>query len=222
MAPAGQLDTLSYLNSSRDHFSAANRYRQMHLDLQHDIKSQGAWWHVRRLAVRARCVVFCQGICSTTNPWFRNVHFDPCKGELLELQIPGVSLRTSVHRGIWLAPDSNDRFLLGATYDRSVTDDVITSRSRDELCGQLRSLLRRPFDVIGQRAGVRPVIEGRHPVLGTHPDHRNLAFFNGLGSKGALQSPFLARQLALVLDNAQLPDSAVDLNQRVPPPGCRC
>jgi len=222
MDPAGQLDTISYLNSSRDHFAAANQYRQTHLDLRHDIKFQGDWLHVPRLAIRTRGIVFCQGIRGTTNPWFGHVHFDPSKGELLELRIPGVSLQTSIHSGIWLAPESSGRFLLGATYDRCVTDAAITSHSRVELSRQLRSLLRRSFEVVGQRAGVRPAIEGRHPVLGTHPDHRNLAFFNGLGSKGALQSPYLAKQLALALDKAQPLESEVDFEQRVAAPGCSC
>ena len=214
MAPAGRLNTRSYLAASRDHLAACDRYRQVHLDLQHDIQIGREWLLLPRLGIRARHVVFCQGICGTANPWFRGIGFEPAKGEILEVRIPDLHLQQTIHQQTWLAPHSQNRYLFGATYDRMFANTVVTPASRVALSKQLHQLIRRPFDVIDQRAGVRPAVVGRHPILGRHRDHPNLAFFNGLGSKGVLQSPYLAWHLCQVLENAIQPESSVDLARR--------
>lgn len=43
------------------------------------------------------------------------------------------------------------------------------------------------------------MIDAGYPVMGTHPTHPQLAYFNGLGSKGSLLAPFFAQQLAACL-----------------------
>jgi glycine/D-amino acid oxidase-like deaminating enzyme len=49
--------------------------------------------------------------------------------------------------------------------------------------------------------------------MGTHPSHPRVAFFNGLGSKGSLRSPWLARHLIDHLLDGSPVDEALDLLQ---------
>ncbi len=71
--------------------------------------------------------------------------------------------------------------------------------------------LPTPTRVVGQRAAVRPIHINQYPVVGVHPVHRQLAVINGLGSKGAVQAPWLAAHLIAHLMDAQELDPQVDL-----------
>ena len=55
--------------------------------------------------------------------------------------------------------------------------------------------------VRGQRAGVRPAVRDRRPLLGRHPTVPGLSFLGGYGSKGVMLAPRLAQQLADHLEN---------------------
>jgi glycine/D-amino acid oxidase-like deaminating enzyme len=61
------------------------------------------------------------------------------------------------------------------------------------------------------QSAVRPIVKGRQALIGTHPAHPRVAFLNGLGSKGSLRAPWLARHLVEhLLDGAPL-DPEFDL-----------
>jgi glycine/D-amino acid oxidase-like deaminating enzyme len=49
--------------------------------------------------------------------------------------------------------------------------------------------------------GVRPTIKDRRPVIGFHPAHPQLGYFNGFGTKGVSLAPYFARQMADLLTN---------------------
>ena len=70
----------------------------------------------------------------------------------------------------------------------------------------------KPFEVIGHEAAVRPILRHQYPVVGLHPQHRQLGCFNGLGSKGALQAPWLADHFAGALTDETPLDPAVGLH----------
>jgi glycine oxidase len=60
---------------------------------------------------------------------------------------------------------------------------------------------------VDHRAAVRPIICESRALIGRHPARENLAFFNGLGSKGSLHAPYFASQLAAhLVDQAPLED----------------
>jgi glycine/D-amino acid oxidase-like deaminating enzyme len=49
---------------------------------------------------------------------------------------------------------------------------------------------------------------GQYTLIGTHPVHPRLAFFNGLGSKGTLRAPHYARRLIdHLMAGAAIPES---------------
>jgi glycine/D-amino acid oxidase-like deaminating enzyme len=215
MPTAARLDVPRYLNLSRDHFQREGAYRSADLDPSRDVELVPDGVRLPRLGVEARGLVFCRGFAPGTDPWFGGVKFNAAKGEILTLRIPGLPEDRVVHRGVWLAPAGGDVFRCGSTYTWSPLDCEPTTEGRAEIESRLREFLRLPFEVIDHRAAVRPVIDAGYPVLGQHPGFPQLAYFNGLGSKGSLLAPFFAGQLAACLADGGEIEPAVDVRRWV-------
>ena len=49
-----------------------------------------------------------------------------------------------------------------------------------------------PYEVIEHSAGIRPTTIDRRPIIGSHPNYKNIYVFNGLGSRGILLAPTLS------------------------------
>ncbi len=210
----GRLDVSAFLNASRSAFAAEGQFQTGTLRLPADLRIEPEGVFVPRWNLKARRVIFCEGFAARDNPWFTGVPFDAAKGEMLTIRVPGLFEQRIIHRGIWLAPLGKELFRAGATYDRDHLDHVPTETGREEICHSLREFLRRPFEVVDQHAAVRPIVLGRHPVIGLHPQFPQLGYFNGLASKGALQAPYIADQFAnFLVGNGEI-EKILDLQQR--------
>jgi glycine/D-amino acid oxidase-like deaminating enzyme len=141
-------------------------------------------------------VIFCEGVVASHNPWWDWVPFNPVKGEILEIGMPEVHLENIVNHGVFLYQHAPGRFTAGSTYSWKPLDWENSEAGRNELQEKLNKLLRQNYVVLGQRAGIRPAMQGRRPVLGAHPEQKNLLIFNGLGSKGVSLAPFFSNHLA--------------------------
>jgi glycine/D-amino acid oxidase-like deaminating enzyme len=199
MPHAARLDVPRYLDASREVFRREGAYLAADLDPARDAELRTDGVRLPRLDVEARVLVFCRGFAPDSDPWFGDIRFNAAKGEILTLRVPGLTEDRVIHRGIWLAPAGGDTYRAGSTYEWDDLTPTPTAAGRAEIESRLREFLRLPFEVIDRRAAVRPVIDAGYPVLGRHPDFPQLAYFNGLGSKGSLLSPFFAEQLARCL-----------------------
>ncbi len=218
MPSAARLDVPRFLDVSRKAFEDRGAFCETDIDTTTDVSLEECRVCIPRLNVTARTVIFCQGFAAVDNPWFHGVEFDATRGEILTLRIPQLAERRTLHRGIWLASLGNGLYRLGATSRWNDLHEGPTDTGREWLVSRLRQWLSCDFEIVGHDAGVRPIVKGRHPLLGRHRTHRQLAYFNGLGSKGSLQAPAMAAQLAShLVDDVPL-DPEVDLNLRT---GCR-
>ena len=220
MVDAGRLDVPAYLQASREVFSSDDDYLTAEIDVERDLQLETQGVVLPRLGIRAERLIFCQGFEASGNRWFREVRFDATKGEILMLRIPGLGEERIVHHGVWIAPAGGDLYRAGATYEREALDCTPTTAGRDEMCERLAKLLRVPFEVVGHSAAVRPIVMGRHPVIGLHPEYEQLGMFNGLGSKGSLQAPLMAERFAGFLAGTGTLEPEVDLNRRFDLRGC--
>ncbi|MHC4875063.1 MAG: NAD(P)/FAD-dependent oxidoreductase [Planctomycetota bacterium] len=214
MRTAARLDVPGFLDASRREFSALADFAEADLDVSQDIVSDERAVQIPRLNVAAKQIVFCQGIAAAANPWFRGVEFDATRGELLTLHIPELDEQRTIHCGVWLAALGSRQFRVGATSRWDRLDEGPTVEGRDWLCSRLHTFLNAEYDVVGHDSGVRPIVKGRHPLIGRHPTRPRLAYFNGLGSKGSLQAPLMSELLARHLVDDTPIDATVDLNQR--------
>jgi glycine/D-amino acid oxidase-like deaminating enzyme len=62
-----------------------------------------------------------------------------------------------------------------------------------------------------QTAGIRPTVAGRRPLVGKHPKHQNLAILNGLGTRGVMIGPTVAKALYNHLENQEELEKDIDI-----------
>lgn len=161
----------------------------------------------------AKSIIFCEGHLATQNPYFSELPFKPAKGEILLVKIPGLKTDKIINKTVYMLPVGDELFLVGATYDWQDRTDQITVKAKEELIGKLKKLLKVPFEVVDQQAGVRPSISDRRPVIGMHPEHKRIGIFNGMGTKAVMLAPYFARQFLLSLDGNSTLDPEVELTR---------
>lgn len=140
-------------------------------------------------------IIFCEGVAVKNNPWFSAIPINPTKGETLTIQTTNLPNQESLNRKCFVLPIGGDRFRVGATYVWNTNNSTPTAAGEKELRQQLSYLTNASYDVVGGDAGVRPTMLDRRPVLGEHATFKRLVIFNGLGTKGYLLAPLLAKEL---------------------------
>ena len=149
--------------------------------------------------ISASKIIFCEGSAASQNPFFINLKFKHSKGEVLELKIPELDLNEIVSGEVFMMPIGNHRYKVGATYIWDELNCETTESARIELLGKLQNISSTQSEVINQKAGIRPTMHDRKPVIGLLPDNTQIGIFNGLGSKGVLLGPYFAKQFASFL-----------------------
>lgn len=163
--------------------------------------------------VEARRVIFCEGPAVRVNPWFGWLPVVPNAGEVLDVDLPlpaagGPAIDAILNGAVYVVPHGAGRWRVGATYARLSADEVPapatpTPAGRAELLTRLARVVNAPATVLAHRAGLRPTVPDRRPLVGPHPRYPSLWVFNGLGSKGVGTAPALAAHLARVLAGAE-------------------
>ncbi len=192
----GRLQVSEYLNCSRRFFTSINAYIRENINAAEDIDLRADGVHLPKLGLLARRIIFCQGFQSEPLRYFEPVRFNPAKGEILRVNFDRECDRRILHSGIWVAPDNETSARVGATYEWDDLSSEPTAAALDLLTSQLDQLLQVNYKVVDQRAAVRPTMHDFRPVVGVHPQHEQIGMFNGLGSKGSLMAPRLARLLS--------------------------
>lgn len=206
----GYVDTEAFLLAYRDWLRSLGRLTEKELrneDLK--LSDSEVSWH----DVKCKVIVFCEGYRGAQNPWFAYLPWNLCKGEVLTIHAPELESDSILSRGIYIVPLGNDLFRVGATYSWDQLDNAVTTEARQTLTNALDQILDVPYKVIDQKAGVRPTVKHRRPMLGRHPEYPQLSIFNGLGTKGVLLAPFFARQMAVYLEGNAALDKEVDIAQ---------
>ena len=216
----GQLDVAKFLEQSRARWIPGDSYRSGELLLSDDLQLAGNDVELPRWGLRARKVIFCQGIEARSNPWFSNVEFNPARGEMLLVRIPDWNEVRVIHGAVWIAPvrthgNGEGLYRVGATYDWNNLDSGPTLEGRRSLVESLEKLLHVPYEIIDHQTAVRPILKQLNPVIGLHPRHPQLGYMNGLASKGSLQSPFFSRQFAMHLVRHTPIEHEVNIQSRV-------
>ena len=108
-----------------------------------------------------------------------------------------------VSKGIFIMPLGNYLYTVGSTYNHQEWDGVVTQKGITYLQKQIEQILEYDYEVITAKAGVRPTVRDRKPFLGLHPKHEKLAIFNGLGTRGVIQGPYLSAHFSTFLTASQ-------------------
>jgi glycine/D-amino acid oxidase-like deaminating enzyme len=92
-------------------------------------------------------------------------------------------------------------------------NDVPTSKGLKELKNKIDELINAEYIITDHKAAVRPAISDRRPVLGFHPENKTIGIFNGLGTKGAMLSPFYAKMLSDNIAENSIIDDEVNIRR---------
>jgi glycine oxidase len=156
-------------------------------------------------------VVYCEGIGINANPLYRGRKLQPLAGDVLHIRLP-IELQQLLGPhvlvgGGYLVPRPDGTALLGSTYLPGVMPHQPTAEARASLLATLARWLphlhTEQVEVLDHWVGIRATTPDRRPLLGRLPD-ANSWFMNGLGTKGVLHAPLLARWLADALETGEL------------------
>lgn len=158
--------------------------------------------------VKAKNIIFCEGYDVVDNPYFNWLPLSPTKGETLTLKNPGWQFDCIINNGKHLIDHKDGSMGVGATFEWKDLDNEITTKGREALLEHLNKNFEfNDWEVLDQKAGIRPTVSDRRPLVGVHPDLNNVFIFNGLGTKGVLIAPWLSKvMIDFLLDGEALPE----------------
>lgn len=140
-----------------------------------------------------KAIVFCEGWQALNNPWFKDLPFQPAKGEALFIEIDKLETKDILRDDIFIAPLEDSLCWSGGSYIWEFEDHLPTDGWKTEWLQKLNGLLNTPFTVAKHLAGIRPSVKGRRPLIGKHHLNDQLYIFNGLGTKGTSLAPYWAK-----------------------------
>ncbi len=145
--------------------------------------------------ILAKQIVFAEGFGMHQNPFFKELPLDGVKGELLIIKAPELSLDLIINTSVFILPLGNQLFKVGATYNWNDKTNTPTKEGKQELIDRIKEILTCDFEIISHYAGIRPTVKDRKPLIGTHPDFKNIHILNGLGTRGVMLGPSMAKEL---------------------------
>lgn len=151
--------------------------------------------YFRYQSIKARHVIFAEGFGVAINPFFKHLPIQGNKGEYLIINSPSLQLEAILKNKFFLIPLQGDLYKYGATYQRGVYTNEPSIQAKSELEHHLRKLIDCPYTISGQVAGIRPTVKDKKPIYGTHSSYSNIHILNGMGSRGLLMAPLLAKEL---------------------------
>ena len=209
ISPAGSLDVIKFLDASRLFFKSEDCLLEEKFNFELLEEDAGIY-----KGVQAKKVIFCEGFRAIYNPYFKYLPFSPTKGEILTIRIPKLEkMDKIVSKGIYILPLGNHLYRVGATFNHQQWDDVVTTEGIAYLNDKIEQILEEDFVIVSEKAGVRPTVRDRKPFLGEHPKHKKLAIFNGLGTRGVIQGPYLSAHFTAFLTASEKLYQKVDIQR---------
>ncbi|MCX7546610.1 FAD-binding oxidoreductase [Xanthomarina sp. F1114] len=166
--------------------------------------------------ISASHLVFSEGFGLKQNPFFNYLPLKESKGELLTIHAPDLKIDYVLKSSVFVLPLGEDLYHIGATYNWKDKTNSITKEGREELLKKLETFLNCTFKVVDQVAGIRPTVKDRRPLIGKHPEHANMYVLNGLGTRGVMIGPYVAKQLFNYIEDGKEIDSECDISRFYP------
>ena len=129
------------------------------------------------------------------NPYFSFIPKHHTKGEALVVENKELDIDFVLNSYINITPTQNQQYYVGATYDWNDLSEKTTIKKRDEMAEKWDRTTFLALNIVEQKVGIRPTTVDRRPLLGSHPKHKNMYVFNGMGTKGLSLAPYFANHL---------------------------
>ena len=158
-------------------------------------------------------IVFCEGFGMTKNLFFNYLPLNEVKGELIIIHAPELEIDFLIKSTLFVLPLGDHLYKVGATFNWSDKTSNPSDEGKSELVEKLKKVLTVPYKIVEQTAGIRPTVRDRRPLVGIHPAYNRLAILNGLGTRGVMIAPTVAKQLFNNLENDKKLDSEIDIKR---------
>ena len=208
----GRIDTQLLIESYREFLLKRNQYIEETFEYI-DVKDNREGVEYRTL--KARKIVFTEGFGVHKNPYFKYLPLEGTKGELITIHAPTLKLVVILKSSIFVIPMGEDRYLVGSTYEWTDKTNEPTQKSKIELIEKLERLIGCDYEIVDQRAGIRPTVVDRRPLVGQHPSHKNMHVLNGLGTRGVLVAPSMAKALYDSIEKGASLPAEIDISRFV-------
>lgn len=206
----GYVDTALLLNKYREYLKQNNLFLEEAFDYD-ALKSESGGIHYKD--IYAKHIIFAEGFGIHANPYFKNLPLDGTKGELFIIKAPQLDLDVIVNTSVFILPLGNDLFKVGATYNWKDKTDLPTEEGKTELIERIKEIITCDFEIMEHFAGVRPTVKDRRPLVGTHKDYHAIHILNGLGTRGVMLGPVMAKALFNHIENQTPLDPVIDIKR---------
>lgn len=206
----GSIDTKKLLNAYRTFLVKEHKIRFEKFEHQ-QIEFQKNSIHYKD--IKTKKIVFCEGFGLKKNLFFKYLPLKEAKGELITIHAPDLDIHFLLKSTLFVLPLGNHQYKVGATFDWKDKTSNPSEEGKQELVEKLKKVIKVPYTILHQSAGIRPTVKDRRPLVGRHPKHKNLAVLNGLGTRGVMIAPTVAKQLFYHLENNQELDSEIDIQR---------
>ena len=187
---SGRLDVKTFFNNFSEYLVSRERLINEAFDYGQLIPDDSVYKDIK-----FDNIIFCEGIAVNHNPWFGFLPVNANKGHQLTAEIPDLQLRQTVKKKHFLFPTAPGCCYYGGTYDRRSLEATIDSAAVEQLENGLAEIVFQNFSVKEVNVAFRPTVGDRRPILGSHPQFKNLYVFNGLGARGILNGNYFAEKL---------------------------
>jgi glycine oxidase len=188
----GRVDVAFLLRHCLEKWNEEGRVSVGTFDFEALKKEENGWSYKEKMFIG---VLFCEGKEISRNPFFSWVKMKPARGEVLVIKSKALPDDRIFHSGISIIPSGSGQFLVGSTYGWDNLSDIPDPEKINWLKEELKKKIGNEFSVVEERAGVRPSVIDRRPVLGQHPVMAGLWVMNGMGTRGVILGPWLAEKL---------------------------
>jgi len=158
-------------------------------------------------------IVFCEGFGLKKNPYFNELPLEEVKGEILTIHAPRLEIDFLLKSTLFVLPLGNNRYKVGATFNHKDKTSIPSIEGKEELVEKLKKVITVPYTIVSQSAGIRPAVKDRKPLVGVHHKHKQLNVLNGLGTRGVMIAPTVAKNLFQHIEFGMELDPEIDIKR---------
>ncbi len=192
------IDLNKMISSWQTFLATENKYITAHFEMNdvNFLENEIVWKEII-----ASQIIFCDGLNSMNNPYFKALPFAPNKGEALIIKVPGLSKEHIYKNAVTMVPWKDDLFWVGSSYEWEFNNIAPTEAFKQKITQSLDQFLKIPYEIVDHLVGIRPANTQRRPFIGVHPIHKQLAICNGMGTKGCSLAPYFTNELLQLLEH---------------------
>ncbi|MEX2593897.1 MAG: FAD-binding oxidoreductase [Anditalea sp.] len=163
--------------------------------------------------INAQSLIYANGMGAVKSKFFHWLPLRPNKGEILVIK-QGFTPQEIINRGIFRITLPDRTIKVGSTYSVDNLGPGPTEKAKEEMLEKLEKLVNLPVEeILEHKAGIRPTTIDRRPILGKHPENRNVYIFNGLGAKGVSLAPYFSKIMLNLLIFGNEPHKEVNISR---------